>query len=181
MLKDCRLDENTIIVFSGDHGDMLGERGLWYKMSFFEHSARVPLFVHYPPRFAARRVTRNVSTLDILPTLVDLVGAKLIPSLPLDGLSLLPHLQGEPGHDTVFGEYCGEGTIAPVMMIRRGDWKYITCPADGDQLFNLRSDPMELFNLAVTGADSEGKTLYSVLLCVLENTPFVSHSLQPFR
>lgn len=154
VLKECRLDDNTIIVFSGDHGDMLGERGLWYKMNFFENSARVPLLVHYPARFTPHRVTQNVSTVDILPTLVDLVGATLNPHLPLDGHSLLPHLEGghecDGGlHDTVFGEYCGEGTIAPLVMIRRGAWKYITCPADGDQLYNLQTDPLELSNLAV--------------------------------
>jgi choline-sulfatase len=148
-LKDCRLDDNTIIVFSGDHGDMLGERGLWYKMSYFESSARVPLLIHNPTTFAPHRVSANVSTLDILPTLVDLVGTKLWSGLPMDGNSLLPHLENKcGGSDTAFAEYCGEGTIAPMMMIRRGDWKYITCPADPDQLYNLAADPKELINLA---------------------------------
>lgn len=148
-LKQCRLDENTIIVFSGDHGDMLGERGLWYKMSYFEASVRVPLLIHHPATFAPHRVSSNVSTLDILPTLVDLVGAKLWPGLPMDGSSLLPHLESrQGGSDTVFAEYCGEGTIAPTMMIRRGDWKFITCPADPPQLYNLATDPKELVNLA---------------------------------
>ncbi|KAF8847309.1 choline-sulfatase [Acephala macrosclerotiorum] len=148
-LKDCRLDENTIVVFSGDHGDMLGERGLWYKMSYFESSVRVPMLIHHPASFSPKRVSANVSTLDILPTLVDLVNTKLWPGLPMDGTSLLPHLQGrEGGSDTVFAEYCGEGTVAPMMMIRRGEWKYITCPADPDQLYNLKDDPKELVNLA---------------------------------
>jgi choline-sulfatase len=148
-LKECRLDQDTIIVFSGDHGDMLGERGLWYKMSYFEASVRVPLLIHSPSLFTPHRVSANVSTLDILPTLVDLAGTKLWPNLPIDGTSLLPHLQDLPGgSDTVFAEYCGEGTIAPMMMIRRGPWKYITCPADSDQLFNLHTDPSELLNLA---------------------------------
>ena len=150
VLKDCRLDKNTIVVFSGDHGDMLGERGLWYKMSYFEASVRVPMLFHYPAQFAPHRVSQNVSTLDILPTLVDLVNTKLWPGLPMDGTSLLPHLQSRPGgSDTVFAEYCGEGTIAPMMMIRRGPWKYITCPADPPQLYNLSSDPKELINLAL--------------------------------
>ncbi|KAH6680634.1 alkaline-phosphatase-like protein [Halenospora varia] len=149
VLKDCRLDEDTIIVFSGDHGDMLGERGLWYKMSYFESSVRVPLLVHRPSQFTPRHVSANVSTLDILPTLVDLVGTKLWAGLPMDGNSLLPHLENRSGgSDTVFAEYCGEGTVAPMMMIRRGPWKYITCPADDDQLYNLHSDPKELLNLA---------------------------------
>lgn len=117
-------------------------------MTYFEHSARVPLLVHYPKFFQPRRVAENVSTLDILPTLVDLVGAKLLPGLPMDGTSLLPQLKGKSGSDTVFGEYCGEGTIAPLMMIRRGPWKFVICPADAPQLYNLDNDPLELRNLA---------------------------------
>ncbi|KAI1077318.1 choline-sulfatase [Whalleya microplaca] len=146
-LKNCRLDENTIVVFSGDHGDMLGERGLWYKMSYFESSVRVPLLIS-DPRFAPHHVKQNVSTLDILPTLCDLVGTQPLAGLPMDGLSLLPHLEGREGHDTVIAEYTGEGTISPLMMIRRGPWKYITCPTDAPQLFNLANDPLELVNLA---------------------------------
>ncbi|KAM0288006.1 hypothetical protein ACHAQH_000074 [Verticillium albo-atrum] len=148
VLKQCRLDDNTIIVFSGDHGDMLGERNLWYKMSYFESSVRVPLFIHHPHQFNPHRVSQNVSTLDILPTMCDFVGVKPYKELPMDGISLFPHLEGKEGHDTVFAEYTGEGTISPLMMIRRGDWKYITCPTDGVQLFNLKQDPLELRDLA---------------------------------
>ena len=74
LLKNCDLDKDTIIVFSGDHGDMLGERDLWYKMSWFENSARVPLIIHYPAKFAPKRVEESVSTMDLLPTFVDLAG-----------------------------------------------------------------------------------------------------------
>ena len=76
-LEECGLAEDTLIVFSGDHGDMLGERGLWYKMHWFEMSARVPLLVHAPKRFAAHRVSQSVSTLDLLPTLVELAGGQV--------------------------------------------------------------------------------------------------------
>ncbi|KAJ8132425.1 hypothetical protein O1611_g1199 [Lasiodiplodia mahajangana] len=157
-LKQCRLDQDTIVVFSGDHGDMLGERGLWYKMSYFESSVRVPLLISDPRRYTPHRVKENVSTLDILPTLCDIVGTQLIPGLPMDGTSLLPHLEGKPGHDTVIAEYTGEGTISPLMMIRRGPWKYITCPTDAPQLFNLDSDPLELVNLAELANKTEGLT-----------------------
>jgi choline-sulfatase len=146
-LKHCGLADNTIVIFSGDHGDMLGERGLWYKMSYYESSVRVPMLFSYPKQWAPHRVTQNVSTLDILPTLVDIVGSKLVPGLPMDGVSIVPHLKGRDTHDTVFAEYMGEGTIAPMMMIRRGGWKYITCPADPDLLYNLTDDPKELINL----------------------------------
>src|SRR6201999_3468289 len=91
-LREARLADNTIIVLLADHGDMLGERGLWYKMSFFEPAVRVPLLVSHPRQFKAHRVSQSVSTLDILPTLVELVGTKLVPGLPLDGVSMMPHL-----------------------------------------------------------------------------------------
>ncbi|KAI9745405.1 MAG: hypothetical protein M1818_000939 [Claussenomyces sp. TS43310] len=167
VLKDCKLDENTIIVFSGDHGDMLGERGLWYKMSYFESSVRVPLLVHYPKVFEPRHVPEHVSTLDILPTLVDLTKQTLNPSLPLDGRSLYPLLSGERDDATVYAEYMGEGTIAPIMMIRRGDWKYITCPADPDQLYNLSTDPFEVHNLALQ-TKKEGPVQNQEIAAVLE-------------
>ena len=116
-------------------------------MNYFESSVRVPLLVSYPQRFTPRRVTENVSTLDILPTMCDFVGTKPFAGLPMDGISLLPHLEGRKGHDTAVAEYTGEGTISPLMMIRRGKWKYITCPADGSQLYNLEADPLELNDL----------------------------------
>lgn len=147
-LEECGLAEDTLIVFSGDHGDMLGERGLWYKMHWFEMSARVPLLVHAPKRFAAHRVSQSVSTLDLLPTLVELAGGQVEQGLELEGHSLLPHLKGEGGHDEVLGEYMAEGTVSPLMMIRRGPWKFVYSEQDPLLLFNLDSDPQELHNLA---------------------------------
>ncbi|MDI5992086.1 choline-sulfatase, partial [Pseudomonas sp. MDMC216] len=147
-LEECGLAEDTLIVFSGDHGDMLGERGLWYKMHWFEMAARVPLLVHAPQRFAARRVSQSVSTLDLLPTLVELAGGQVEQGLELEGHSLLPHLQGKGGHDEVLGEYMAEGTVSPLMMIRRGPWKFVYSEQDPLLLFNLQHDPAERENLA---------------------------------
>jgi len=149
VLDECGLSENTIVVFTGDHGDMLGERGLWYKMVWYENSARVPMIVHAPGRFAPKRVKVNVSTMDILPTFVSMVGAKVIPGLPLDGVSLMPYLTGEEGvkTDTVLGEYMAEGTQSPVVMIRRGRWKFVYSLLDPPMLFDLETDPLELNNL----------------------------------
>jgi choline-sulfatase len=144
------LQENTIIIFTADHGEMLGERGLWYKMSFFEWSARVPLIIVGPGRFAPRRVTPAVSLVDLLPTLVELAGTETPVVARLDGHSLVPLLQGPAGlaADTVFAEILGEGAIAPCLMIRRGPHKFIYSEPDPDQLFDLVADPDEGHNLA---------------------------------
>lgn len=149
VLEDTGLADNTIVVFTGDHGDMLGERGLWYKMSWFENSARVPMIFYSPKHFAAKRVPENVSTMDILPTFTELVGAEVLPDLRLDGVSLVPYLTGRQGlrTDTVYGEYMGEGTQAPVIMIRRSRWKFVYSAIDPPMLFDLVSDPEEKNNL----------------------------------
>jgi choline-sulfatase len=156
-LKETGLDENTIIVFSGDHGDMLGERGLWYKMSWFENSARVPIIVHAPTHFDAARISASVSTMDLLPTFVDIAsnGEFSAYATPIEGRSLVPHLQGARGHDVVIGEYMAEGTIAPVLMIRRDNYKFIYCSTDPAQLYDLDADPQELNNLAQNAAQAD--------------------------
>jgi choline-sulfatase len=146
-LRSCALADDTIIIVLSDHGEMLGEHGLWYKMSFREGAARIPLIVHAPGRFSPRRVPHAVSIVDLLATLVELGGAKQ-PTVRTDGRSLLPHLRGDDGHDAVFGEYLAEGVVAPMLMIRHGGYKFIHTPGDPDQLFDLTEDPNEVTNLA---------------------------------
>ncbi|KAL4998408.1 alkaline-phosphatase-like protein [Aspergillus recurvatus] len=160
VLDETGLRDDTIIVFTGDHGDMLGERGLWYKMAWFENSARVPFIVHAPKRFAPARISQNVSTMDILPTFAGLVGAPLIKELPMDGVSLVPYLTGEDGvkTDTVLGEYMGEGTQSPVVMIRRGRWKFVYSLIDPPMLFDVQNDPLEKVNL-VAGLPDPSKAI----------------------
>ena len=144
--------DDTMIVATADHGDMLGERGLWYKMTFFERSARVPLILGQPRLFGARRVAQNVSLVDLLPTFVELAGEgrAFDPAVPVDGNSLVPLAAGsaEEWPDTVYGEYMGEGTFQPLFMIRRGRYKYVCCEGDPPQFFDLAADPHELTNLA---------------------------------
>ena len=151
-LEGCGLDGDTVVVFLSDHGDFLGEHGLFYKMSFREHPARVPLIVHAPGRYARRRVSQPVSLVDVMPTLADLARPGLSEELPrqVDGRSLAPLLEGasENPDASVVGEYLAEGVRGPMVMLRRGRWKYIHTPSDPDQLFDLESDPLELVNVA---------------------------------
>ncbi len=72
VLEDSGLAENTIIVFTSDHGDMMGERGMWYKQHFFEWASKVPLIISWPEHYKAKRVTQDVSLVDLLPTILDL-------------------------------------------------------------------------------------------------------------
>ncbi len=146
-LQSCGLAADTIIIVLSDHGEMLGEHGLWYKMSFREGAARIPLIVHAPGRFSPRPVPHAVSIVDLLATLIEL-GSGTEPTGSADGRSLVPHLRGEGGHDEVFGEYLAEGVVAPMLMIRRGRYKFIHSPGDPDQLFDLVEDPNEVINLA---------------------------------
>ncbi|MCI0435512.1 MAG: sulfatase-like hydrolase/transferase, partial [Gemmatimonadetes bacterium] len=151
-LKTTGLVDDTIVIATADHGDMLGERGLWYKMNFFERSARVPLIVHAPRLFGSRRVPQNVSLVDLLPTFHELAsdGGSFTPATPVDGDSLVGLASGSADGwpDLVCGEYMAEGTFQPVFMMRRGSHKYISCAGDPPQLFDIGRDPHELTNLA---------------------------------
>lgn len=154
-LEATGLSNNTVVIFTSDHGEMLGERGLWYKMNFFEWSARVPLIFYGPHRFAPGRVGHCVSLVDLLPTLVELAASgrdsRIEPATPTDGRSLMPLLQGrapDGADDTVLGELLAEGAIAPCLMIRRGRYKFIYSEPDPDQLYDLPADPHEQKNLA---------------------------------
>jgi choline-sulfatase len=154
-LEKTGMLENTFVVFTADHGDFLGERGLWYKMSFLEPSAHVPFLVWSPKRFKPRRVSEPVTLADILPTLAELgQGKEVMLARAVDGRSLVPLLKGaaeNPDH-TAWGEYLAEGAIAPIYMLRRGPWKFIHSPVDQDQLFNIEEDPEEANNFAFGNA-----------------------------
>lgn len=139
--------DDTVVMFTADHGDMLGERGLWYKMSYFEHACRIPFIIRTPDGAGAGAVNAShVSLLDVAPTLLDLAGIES-PDV-LDGSSVIPLIGTEPDPmRTVTGEYLGEGAIAPIFMIRRDRWKFVWSQPDGAQLFDLEVDPNEMTNL----------------------------------
>ena len=152
--------QEAIILFLSDHGDMLGERGLWFKMSFYEGSARVPLMIA-APGLAPGIVRTPASTLDVTPTLCELAGITMDSVMPwIDGESLLPFAKGETRETPVAMEYAAEASYAPLVGLRSGRWKYTRCALDPEELFDLEADPHELSNLA--GDPDHAETLQSM-------------------
>jgi len=155
--------DDWLIIYTSDHGEMLGEHGIWEKTQFFEASARVPLIVRWPKRFAAREVTRNVNLCDLFATLceccdVPLPGAEdCVNKRPLDSRSLLPLLEGREDewdrahpHDETVSQIRGTD-----LMIKRGALKYLRYERDDcrerpdwhEVLFDLSREADESRNL----------------------------------
>ena len=147
--------QEAVVLFVSDHGDMLGDRGLWFKMNFFEGSARVPMMIA-APGLAPRLEVAPVSTIDVAPTLCDLAGISMAEVMDwTDGQSLLPLAQGRDRDAPVAMEYAAEGSITPLVCLRTHRWKYTRCLADPEQLFDMQADPMERENLAGDAAHAE--------------------------
>lgn len=136
------------MIFTSDHGEMLGERGMWFKKHFFEKSMHIPLIVN-APWIRPERVRELVSLVDLLPTFNAIAGINEAIE-PLEGVDLMS-LTGQPQakrERKIYAEYLAETTPVPIFMIREGDYKYITSSADGELLFNVTNDPDERNNLA---------------------------------
>ena len=164
-LADTRFGENTLIIYTSDHGEMAGEHRMWWKSSFYQDSVGVPLIFSSPGQIAEGRTISNVtSLLDIGPTLVDLAGGE--PMSCVRGRSLKDFLVGDGNvptwNNTAFAELGGLQGDAPARMIRRGEWKLNYYHGyDRPQLFNLETDPGEWNDLA---ADSAYATIRDELL-----------------
>ena len=150
-LEHLNVLDDFIIVFLSDHGEMLGTKGLWEKQQYFDASARVPLFIWYPRRFERTRqvIERNVSLVDLFPTLCELVDIP-IPE-ELDGRSLVRLIEGndQDWPDTVYSELW-KAENGPSVMVKEGDLKYFRVDnGEGwpEQLFDLAKDRQERHNL----------------------------------
>ncbi len=153
-LEETGLIENTVIVWSADHGDGLGRHGLTSKMFLYDEAARVPLVVVGPGRAGGGRRDRThlVSGLDIAPTLCDFAGIE--PPPKARGLSLRPLVEGrspQTWRECLFAEAEGTG-----RMVRTPEYKLITYRGDpAEQLFDMRADPGETMNLAGDAARAD--------------------------
>ena len=151
-LKHLGLYEDTVVVFSSDHGEMLGEHGMWYKRTFYEESLRVPLIVSWPKTLKPAVREELVSLVDLFPTMLDFAGSTEIERLRggLDGETLLPLLEGEGKgwKNQILFEYLGGGVRTPMLGVRKDNWKYVHFHELPPLLFDLEKDPHELDNLA---------------------------------
>jgi len=150
------LADDTLTVYTTDHGDQLGERGLWWKHTLYEDSVAVPLVLHWPGRLpGGERRAHVVDLLDVSATMVDAMGA---PALPFGhGRSLMPIARDARAAwiDEVFAEHCTDtvpawtgGHATQQRMVRSGAWKLIYMHGHPPQLFNLVHDPDERHDLA---------------------------------
>lgn len=144
-LEDSDHADNTIIVYTSDHGEQLGEHGLWWKSTFYDASAGVPLIMAGPGIPSTKRpVRQNVGLVDLPPTLLDLVGANPIPGASGRSFRCLIENRPQNWRDEVFAEnYGGTGEPTAQRMIRRGPWKLNYYHGMRPQLFNLDEDPNE--------------------------------------
>lgn len=155
-VRSSDFSDNTVIIYTSDHGENLGEHGLWWKNCLYDSSAKVPLIFNCPKRWAGgQRRNEASSAVDLVQTLAHLAGAET-PS-DWDGESMLPWLD-DPAcnkwRDIAVCEYYSGYVASGITMLRKGDWKYVYhTRADADhgpqiELYNLKDDPKELVNLA---------------------------------
>jgi choline-sulfatase len=135
--------DDWVVIYTSDHGEMLGQHGIWEKGHHFEASAGVPLLIRYPERFDPRTVEENVTLCDLFATLCDLADVPLPEGHTLDSRSMVGLLEGDD-EDWNDEAVSAEGDRC---MIRQGDLKYLHFPDDPDVLFDLAADPGETTNL----------------------------------
>jgi len=140
---------STRIMYSTDHGEQLGEHGLWWKSSMYEGSVGIPLILSGPDVPSGKVVNTNVSLLDCFPTIVDAVGAKLAPEdSDLPGESLIAIANRDDHPRTVFGEYHAILSPTGFFLLRDGRYKLVYYVGYEPQLFDLVDDPFETRDLA---------------------------------
>jgi len=142
-LREMGLDENTRIIYTSDHGDMLGDHALFYKGLMYEGSVGVPLIMSGPDIEAGMRVKTPVSLVDIYPTLLDCLQIPDTIDHPIDGRSLFEFMEKEEYDRVVFADYHAGGPPTDEYMVRKGSHKLVYYPGYDSQLFDLDKDPNE--------------------------------------
>lgn len=151
-LRKSGMEENTLVVYTSDHGEGLAAHHWTGKMMFYEGEAAVPLIVSWKGVTPAGRIDREhlVSTLDVLPTICDYAGVKPPPSLRGQSLRCIIAKPDQPGHEFVASEMARGGKGARSFMVRTKRYKYMVFPGaeTPEMLFDLQTDPGEMKNLS---------------------------------
>ena len=148
-LRNTGLEHETRVIYTSDHGDNVGARGLWGKSTLYEESAGVPLILAGPDVPPGRVVATPASHIDCAPTILE--GTGLPPRVggrALPGASLCALASGAMPQRPVISEYHATGSVAGAYMLRFGQWKYCHYVGARPQLFDLDADPEELADVA---------------------------------
>ncbi len=163
-LGDSDVADNTIVIYTSDHGENKGDHGLWWKNCMYDHGARVPLIVSWPARWAGgQRRTGVCSLVDLVQTIIDLAGGGGEAPEQMDGDSLVDYLDDADAawKDCALSEYHGHNVASGFTMYRQGDWKYVyhnrMDEAHGPEreLYHMTEDPKEMRNLAADPAQAD--------------------------
>ena len=143
-LAACGLTDSTRIIYTSDHGELLGNHGMWTKMLMYEESAGIPLIISGPGIPVGKTVSVPVSLVDCYPTIIESVQDAINQEdASRPGRSLVALAGGEEPDRTILSEYHDGGAPTGYFMIRRDEWKYVHYAGAEAQLFNLRDDPFE--------------------------------------
>ncbi len=149
VLDYLKLKDNTIIIYSSDHGELAGDWGAWNKTLFFDACNKVPLLISNPLRFNAGHCSELTGLVDLFPTICDLCGVTQPDSL--DGMSLLSLLEGKGNIERTDGVFSESAFLSEPefsgCMLRRGEWKYNYYIDGAEELYNMEKDPGEQKNL----------------------------------
>jgi choline-sulfatase len=166
-LEETGLAHNTRVVYTSDHGDNVGARGLWGKSNLYQESVTVPMILA-GPEVPVKTVETPVSLIDLFPTILDCVGVHDEIRERKPGQSLFT-IESEPDDPdrVVFSEYHAFGAASGAYMVRKGRWKYHYYPGFPPELFNLEDDPQEERDLAADSSYAAKLSEMHAALCAI--------------
>ncbi len=178
-LAQSQAGANTVVIYTSDHGENMGEHGLWWKNCVYDSAARVPLIVSCPPRFqGAQRRSGACSLVDVVKTIADLGGAKVPADWNGDSMAGWLEDAGAKWKDQAVSEYYAHNIASGYAMIRQGKYKYVYhTPADAKhpaerELYDLSADSGELTNLAARPDQAERiKAMHAALAAEIGEDP----------